>query len=127
MAVDSVFAHWADARAEKADISGVALMNLLPSQVLLFVISFVPVFLLALNGPAYVNDALKQPARLVHQRAGNRGRHPARDRHRAHDAVHLPRLGGPYFFIGFILFTLTAVPCHWWSSPLSAWRSRTSI
>jgi len=36
----------------------VALMNLLPSQVLLFVISFVPVFLLALNGPAYVNDAL---------------------------------------------------------------------
>jgi len=26
-------------------------MNLLPSQVLLFVISFVPVFLLALNGP----------------------------------------------------------------------------
>jgi hypothetical protein len=35
MAADSVFAHWADARAEKADISGVALMNWLPGQALL--------------------------------------------------------------------------------------------
>jgi hypothetical protein len=47
MAVDSVFAHWADARAEKADIGGVAFMNVVPGQLLLFVASFVPVFLLA--------------------------------------------------------------------------------
>ena len=58
MAIDSVFAHWADARAEKADIAGVAFMNLVPGQTFLFVVSFVPVFLLALNGPSAVQDAL---------------------------------------------------------------------
>src|SRR5450759_4059018 len=60
MVVDSVFAHWADARAEQADIRGVALMNWLPSQALLLVISFVPVFLFALNGPAWVTDVLNR-------------------------------------------------------------------
>ena len=58
MAIDSVFVHWADARAEKADIAGVAFMNLVPGQTFLFVVSFVPVFLLALNGPSAVQDAL---------------------------------------------------------------------
>ena len=60
MAVDAVFAHWADDRAEKADISGVAFMNLVPGQLYLFVVSFVPVFVFALNGPAYVQDILNR-------------------------------------------------------------------
>jgi mannose/fructose/N-acetylgalactosamine-specific phosphotransferase system component IIC len=60
MALDSVFAHWADARAEKADIAGVALMNWLPGQIFLFVASFVPVFLFALNGPSAVQDVLNR-------------------------------------------------------------------
>jgi PTS system mannose-specific IID component len=60
MAVDPLFAHWADARAEKGDIRGVAFMNVVPPQIFLFVISFVPVFFLALNGPSAVQDALNQ-------------------------------------------------------------------
>ena len=60
MAVDPLFAHWADARAEKGDIRGVAFMNVVPPQVFLFVISFVPVFFLALNGPSAVQDALNR-------------------------------------------------------------------
>ena len=58
MTVDAVFAHWADARAERADIRGVALMNWLPSQVFLFVISFTPVFLIVLIAPEVVGDAI---------------------------------------------------------------------
>jgi len=58
MAVDSVLRPLGDARAEKADIAGVALMNWLPGQLLLFVISFVPVFRSPLNGPGAVQDAL---------------------------------------------------------------------
>ncbi len=54
MTGDSVFAHWVDARADAADISGVALMNWLPGQAWLFLISVVPVFLLAYNGTDFV-------------------------------------------------------------------------
>ena len=60
MSVDSIFAHWADARAEKADIGGVALMNWLPVKRSCCSSSFVPVFLLALNGPAAVQDVLNR-------------------------------------------------------------------
>jgi mannose/fructose/N-acetylgalactosamine-specific phosphotransferase system component IID/mannose/fructose/N-acetylgalactosamine-specific phosphotransferase system component IIC len=60
MAVDPIFAHWADARATKGDLRGVAFMNVVPPQIFLFVISFVPVFVLALNGPSAVQDALNQ-------------------------------------------------------------------
>lgn len=58
MTVNAVFAHWADARAEKADIRGVALMNWLPSQLVLFAISFTPVFLIVLIAPEVVGDAI---------------------------------------------------------------------
>jgi PTS system mannose-specific IID component len=105
MAVDPIFAHWADARAEKADIRGVALMNWLPPQVFLFVISFVPVFFLALNGPSAVQDALNQLPFWVTNGLQIAG-------------FILPAIGIaltmrfifrgasiPYFFIGFILWT----------------------
>jgi PTS system mannose-specific IID component len=105
MAADSVFAHWADARAEKADISGVALMNWLPGQALLFVISVVPVFLFALNGPAYVQDALNRlPAWIVTGLVIAGGILPA-----IGIALNMRFIfrGSviPYFFIGFILMT----------------------
>ncbi len=54
MTADSIFAHWVDARADAADIGGVAWMNWLPGQVWLLVISVVPVFLLAYNGTGFV-------------------------------------------------------------------------
>jgi PTS system mannose-specific IID component len=105
MAADSVFAHWADARAEKADISGVALMNWLPGQIFLFVFSFVPVFVFALNGPTYVQDALNQmPPWIVNGLVIAGGILPA-----IGIALNMRFIFRgpviPYFFIGFILMT----------------------
>jgi PTS system mannose-specific IID component len=105
MVVDSGFAHWADARAEKADISGVALMNWLPGQSFLLVVSFVPVFLFALNGPQYVQDALNRlPVWATNGLAIAGGILPA-----IGIALNMRFIfrGSviPYFFIGFILWT----------------------
>ena len=107
MAIDSVFAHWADARAEKADIAGVALMNWLPGQLLLFVISFVPVFVFALNGPGAVQDALNRlPLWTVNGLVIAGGILPA-----IGIALNMRFIfrgsAIPYFFIGFILMTAT--------------------
>lgn len=58
MSVDAVFAHWADARAEEGDIRGVALMNWLPPQIFLFVISFIPATLAVFLGAPVVENAI---------------------------------------------------------------------
>jgi PTS system mannose-specific IID component len=107
MAVDSVFAHWADARAEKADIAGVALMNWLPGQSFLFVASFIPVFLFALNGPSAVQNALNSlPLWTVNGLVIAGGVLPA-----IGIALNMRFIfrgaAIPYFFIGFILMTAT--------------------
>jgi PTS system mannose-specific IID component len=107
MALDSVFAHWADARAEKADIGGVAFMNVVPGQLLLFVASFVPVFLLALNGPSAVQDVLNRlPLWAVNGLVIAGGILPA-----IGIALNMRFIfrgaAIPYFFIGFILMTAT--------------------
>ena len=107
MALDSVFAHWADARAEKADIAGVALMNWLPGQTFLFVASFVPVFLFALNGPSAVQDVLNRlPLWGVNGLVIAGGILPA-----IGIALNMRFIfrgsAIPYFFIGFILMTAT--------------------
>ena len=107
MAIDSVFAHWADARAEKADIGGVAFMNVVPGQLLLFVASFVPVFLLALNGPSAVQDVLNRlPLWAVNGLVIAGGILPA-----IGIALNMRFIfrgaAIPYFFIGFILMTAT--------------------
>ena len=107
MAIDSVFAHWADARAEKADIAGVALMNWLPGQLLLFVISFVPVFLFALNGPDLRPGRPESlPLWTVNGLVIAGGILPA-----IGIALNMRFIfrgsAIPYFFIGFILMTAT--------------------
>jgi PTS system mannose-specific IID component len=107
MSLDSVFAHWADARAEKADIGGVALMNWLPGQAFLFVASVVPVFLFALNGPSYVQDALDRlPLWTVNGLIIAGGILPALG-----IALNMRFIfrgsAIPYFFIGFIVWTAT--------------------
>jgi PTS system mannose-specific IID component len=107
MALDSVFAHWADARAEKADIGGVAFMNVVPGQLFLFVASFVPVFLLALNGPSAVQDVLNRlPLWAVNGLVIAGGILPA-----IGIALNMRFIfrgaAIPYFFIGFILMTAT--------------------
>ncbi len=58
MTADSVFAHWADYYAERGDWRRVGMMNWVPGQILLFLISFPIVFLGALNGPAAVNGVI---------------------------------------------------------------------
>jgi mannose/fructose/N-acetylgalactosamine-specific phosphotransferase system component IIC len=58
MSVDATFAHWADARAEAADIGGVARMNWLPPQVFLFIISFFPATIAVYLGAPVVQDAI---------------------------------------------------------------------
>jgi PTS system mannose-specific IID component len=105
MAVDPIFAHWADARAEKGDINGVALMNWLPPQIFLFIISFVPVFLLALNGPTAVQNVLNQlPVWATNGLIIAGGILPA-----IGIALTMRFIfrgaSIPYFFIGFILWT----------------------
>lgn len=107
MSLDSVFAHWADARAEKADIGGVALMNWLPGQAFLFVASVVPVFLLSLNGPSYVQDILNRlPVWTVNGLIIAGGVLPALG-----IALNMRFIfrgsAIPYFFIGFIVWTAT--------------------
>ncbi|MGD0862129.1 MAG: PTS system mannose/fructose/sorbose family transporter subunit IID [Candidatus Limnocylindrales bacterium] len=58
MTVASLFAHWADDRAEKGDISGTGWMNVWPSQALLFVICFFPVAIAAYSGTQAVVNVL---------------------------------------------------------------------
>lgn len=58
MSTCSIFAHWADQRAEKGDIDGVAKMNYVPSQIWLFIIYAIPVMLAAYLGSQAVAAAL---------------------------------------------------------------------
>jgi len=59
MSVDAVFAHWADARAEEGDISGVARANWLWPQIFLFVISFFPAAIAVYAGSNAVGDGIQ--------------------------------------------------------------------
>src|SRR5262249_55088323 len=58
MTVDSVFVHWADQYAERADLRMVGMVNVVPSQIFLFIISFPLVFVGALNGPDAVTSVI---------------------------------------------------------------------
>ncbi|NJD29446.1 MAG: PTS sugar transporter subunit IIC [Chloroflexi bacterium] len=58
MSVDAVFAHWADDRAERGDITGVSRMNWLPPQIFLFIISFFPATIAVYAGAPVVQDAI---------------------------------------------------------------------
>jgi mannose PTS system EIID component len=82
-------------------------MNWLPGQALLFVMSFVPVFLFALNGASYVQDALNRlPLWTVNGLVIAGGILPA-----IGIALNMRFIFRgtvvPYFFIGFILMTAT--------------------
>jgi PTS system mannose-specific IIC component len=54
MTLNSVFVHWADRYAELGETRKVMLMNVVPPQILLFIISFFPVFFASLYGPQAV-------------------------------------------------------------------------
>jgi len=56
MSVDVGFVRWANERADRGDIDGVALMNWLPGQVFVFLTTFIPVVVLALVGSTALNS-----------------------------------------------------------------------
>ena len=58
MTVNSFFVHWIDKKAEEGDVRGVYILNMLPSQTFLFIISFIPVFLAVLYGPQAIESAI---------------------------------------------------------------------
>nr|WP_223156830.1 PTS sugar transporter subunit IIC [Thermosediminibacter oceani] len=58
MTIDSLFVHWADREAEKGNMRAVALINVIPPQILLFILSFVPATLVVYYGPNAVSGLL---------------------------------------------------------------------
>lgn len=58
MTVNSFFVHWADKEVEKGNYKRVAFINIVPPQILLFVLSFIPAALVVYYGPTAVNGML---------------------------------------------------------------------
>ena len=54
MTVNTVFVHWIDNYAERGDCRGVSLMDMVPAQTFLFLITVVPVTLATMYGPTAV-------------------------------------------------------------------------
>lgn len=58
MTVNSFFVHWADKEVEKGNLNMVAFINVVPPQILLFLVSFIPATLVVYYGPNAVNGML---------------------------------------------------------------------
>ncbi|WP_416044725.1 PTS mannose/fructose/sorbose/N-acetylgalactosamine transporter subunit IIC [Clostridium tyrobutyricum] len=58
MTINSFFVHWADREVEKGNIDKVTFINIVPPQIVLFFLSFVPAMLVAYYGPTAVNGML---------------------------------------------------------------------
>lgn len=107
MTGDTVFVHYADRKAEEANIGEVARANWLYPQVYLFCITFIPVFLAANFGVTFVTDILNGlPTWVLNGLAVGGGVLPAigiamNMRFIFRGAVI------PYFFLGYFLFVVT--------------------
>jgi mannose/fructose/N-acetylgalactosamine-specific phosphotransferase system component IIC len=108
MTGDTVFVHYADRKADEANIGEVARANWLYPQVYLFLITFVPVFLAANFGVTFVTDIINQlPVWVLNGLAVGGGVLPAigiamNMRFIFRGAVI------PYFFLGYFLYVVTA-------------------
>ncbi|CUH97616.1 putative membrane protein [Propionispora sp. 2/2-37] len=58
MTVNSFFVHWADREVEKGNLSMLPFINVIPPQILLFIVSFIPATLVVYYGPGAVNGML---------------------------------------------------------------------
>lgn len=58
MTVNSFFVHWADREVEKGNLNMVGFINVVPPQILLFLVSFIPATLVVYYGPSAVNGML---------------------------------------------------------------------
>lgn len=59
MTINSFFVHWADREVEKGNIDKLPFINVVPPQIVLFLLSFIPAMLVAYYGPTAVDGMLK--------------------------------------------------------------------
>ncbi|MCH3965820.1 MAG: PTS sugar transporter subunit IIC [Clostridium sp.] len=59
MTINSFFVHWADKEVEKGNIDKLPFINVVPPQIVLFLLSFIPAMLVAYYGPTAVDGMLK--------------------------------------------------------------------
>ena len=59
MTVNSFFAHWADREVQKGHVDRVAFINIVPPQILLFAMSFIPALLVVYFGPNAIDGMLE--------------------------------------------------------------------
>lgn len=59
MTINSFFVHWADREVEKGNIDKLPFINVVPPQIALFLLSFIPAMLVAYYGPTAVDGMLK--------------------------------------------------------------------
>jgi mannose/fructose/N-acetylgalactosamine-specific phosphotransferase system component IIC len=109
MTGDTVFVHYADRKAEEANIGEVARSNWLYPQVYLFLITFVPVFLAANFGVTFVTDIINGlPTWVLNGLAVGGGILPAIGiAMNMRFIFRFPVV--PYFFLGYFLFVVTQV------------------
>ncbi|EIV99434.1 PTS mannose/fructose/sorbose/N-acetylgalactosamine transporter subunit IIC [Thermoanaerobacter siderophilus] len=58
MTINSLFVHWIDREVEKGNLKAIAIINVIPPQILLFLLSFIPATLVVYYGPNAVSDFL---------------------------------------------------------------------
>jgi mannose/fructose/N-acetylgalactosamine-specific phosphotransferase system component IIC len=107
MTGDVAFVHYADRKADEANIGEVARANWLYPQIYLFLITFVPVFLAANFGVTYVTDIINAlPIWVLNGLAIAGGVLPA-----IGIAMNMRFIFRgmviPYFFLGYFLFVVT--------------------
>lgn len=103
MSISSIFAHWADRFAEKANIRGVMLMNFVPAQVMLFVFKLPIITLAAFYGPELVKAAVDfLGADILHALSVIGGMLPALGIAMNLRSI-LKKSTVPYFILGFAL------------------------
>lgn len=54
MTVNTFFVHIADKKAEEGDLKAIAFLNMVPCQIFLFIVSFIPTLLVVYYGPSAV-------------------------------------------------------------------------
>jgi PTS system mannose-specific IIC component len=110
MAVNAIFVHWADAFAERGDAHGVALVNLWPAQILLFILTAVPIFITVYFGAEAVQKVIPLiPQQWIAGLAVVGGMLPA-----VGIGMLLNYMGKrhllPYFLIGYLLAAYLNLP-----------------
>lgn len=107
MTGDTAFVHYADRRAEEANIGEVARANWLYPQVYLFAITFIPVFFAAFAGVDFVTGIINGlPAWILNGLAIGGGVLPAIGlAMNMRFIFRFPVI--PYFFLGYFLYVVT--------------------